>query len=72
MSDDKKNADDPLADLPFWLEDSTDNLEATELPAPAHSSRESDLEHAVEVVTESRRHSIFIHTSRKTEIAAAA
>ena len=58
VSDDKKNADDPLADLPFWFEDSTDNLEATELPAPAHSSRESDLEHPVEVVTKSRRHSI--------------
>ena len=49
LSDDKKNADDPLADLPLWSEDSTDNLEATELPAPAHSSRESDLEHPVEV-----------------------
>ena len=46
--DEKKDADDPLADLPFWLEDLTDNLVDTELPAPAHSSRESDLEYTVE------------------------
>ena len=59
LSHDKENADDPLADLPFWFEDSTENLEATELLAPAHSAR--DLEHPVEVVTKSRRHSIETH-----------
>ena len=39
--DDKKDANDPLADLLFWLEDFKDNLVNTELPAPAHSSRKS-------------------------------
>ena len=58
---DKKNADDSLADLPFWLEDFTDNLEATEVHAPAHISQDSDSEHLEKVVTKSRKHSIYIH-----------
>ena len=33
LRDDKKDADDPLADLPFWLKDFTDNLEPTEVHA---------------------------------------
>ena len=33
----------------------------TELPAPAHSSRESDLAHPVDVVTKSRTHNIYTH-----------
>ena len=62
--DDQKDADEPLADLPFWSEDFKDNLVDTELPAPAHSSRESDLEHPAEVVTKSRKHSIYTHFLR--------
>ena len=61
MRDDKKDADEPFADLPFWLGDFVDNLVDVELSAPAHSSRESDLEHPVEVVTKSRKHSIYNH-----------
>ena len=37
------------------------NLEDTELPALADSSPESDLEHLVEVVSKSRKHSLFTH-----------
>ena len=48
LRSDKKDENDPLADLPFWLEDFTDNLEDAEMPAPA-SFRESDLVHPVEV-----------------------
>ena len=43
-----------LRDLPEWLEDFTDNLMDTELLAPAHSSRESDVEHPVEVALPKR------------------
>ena len=50
-----------MRDLPEWLEDFTDNLMDTELLAPAHSSRESDVEHPVEVVSKSRKLSIFGH-----------
>ena len=59
LSDDKK---DPLADLPFWEEeDFTDNVEDTEVPALAHSSRVSDPEHPPKVVSKSRKHSIYTH-----------
>ena len=46
---DKKDENDPLADLPFWFQDFADNLEPIEVHAPAHISQDS----------ESRRHSIF-------------
>ena len=55
--DDKKISDDPLADLPYWLQDFIENLKVTEMPAPAHSSRESDSER------------VFIFTFQQTEIA---
>ena len=42
LSDDKQDAKDPLADMPFWLEDFTDNLKVPEMRAPAHSSRDSE------------------------------
>ena len=45
LSDDKQDAKDPFADMPFWLEDFTDNLKVPEMLAPAHSSRDSDSEH---------------------------
>ena len=38
--DDKKNADGPLADIPEWFTEFKEHL-VKELPAPAHSSRES-------------------------------
>ena len=59
--DDGKKSDDCLADLPEWLEEFTDNLGDTELPASAHSSQESDLEHPMKVATKSRKHSINTH-----------
>ena len=54
--DDKRNSKDLLADLPEWLEEFTDNLEDTEVPAPAHSSHDSDSERATKVVL--RKHSV--------------
>ena len=62
--DDKKDADDPLADLPILLEDFTDNLEATEVHAPAHMSHYSDSERPTKVVSKSRKHSTCTHFQR--------
>ena len=59
--DDKKDADNPLSGLPFWLEDFTDNLEPTDVHAPAHTSQDTDSETPSKVVTKSRTHSIFAH-----------
>ena len=64
LRSDKKDANDPLADLPFRLEDFTDSLEPTEKHAPAHSSRESDLELLVEVAIKSRKHIIYSHSPK--------
>ena len=61
LRNDKKDADDPLADLPFWLKDFTDNLEPTEVHAPALISQDSDSEHPTNVVPKSRRQSIYTH-----------
>ena len=58
--DDKKWADDALADLPEWLTKFKENL-VKELLAPANSSLESDLEHPTKVATKSRKHSIETH-----------
>ena len=41
LSDDKQDAKDQLGDMPFWLQDFTDNLKVPEMPAPAHSSWDS-------------------------------
>ena len=60
--DDKKDANDPLADHPFWSQDFKDNLVNTDEHAPTHISRESEVEHPVEVLTKSRKHSIFLLT----------
>ena len=51
--DDRKKPDDPLADLPEWLEEFTDVLEDTELHASEHSSRNSDSERPTKVATKS-------------------
>ena len=58
-----------LRDLPEWLEDSTEKLVNEGLSAsrdtPASTSRESDSEHPRKVVSGK---TVFILTSRKTEI----
>ena len=56
--DNRRNSDDPLADLPEWLEEFKENLVDTELPASAHSTQESDLEHPTKVATKLRKHNI--------------
>ena len=61
LRSDKKDANDPLADLPFWLEEFTDNLEDTEVPALAHSSQDADSEYPTKVVSKSRSHCIYTH-----------
>ena len=53
---DRKKSDDPLADPPEWLEELKENLVDPELPASAHSSQQSDLEHPTKVATKSRKH----------------
>ena len=50
---------DRLRDLPEWLEVFTDNLEDTEVSAPAQISHDSDSERPTKVA--SRKHSIFSH-----------
>ena len=37
-----KDANDPLADMPLWLENFTDNVISTEVHAPAHISQDTD------------------------------
>ena len=71
LRSDKKDENDPLADLPFWLQDFTDDLILTGAQAPAHISQDSDSELSTKVATKSRKHSIFSR-SRKTEIATSA
>ena len=61
LRDNKKNEKDPLADMPFWLEDFTDNQIPTEKLAPANISQDSDSEHSAKVATKSKKHSLFTH-----------
>ena len=51
-----------LRDLREWLEEFTDNLEDTEMPAPAHISHDSDSERPAKVAP--RKHSICTHFPR--------
>ena len=55
--DTSRASDDRLRDFPEWLEERTENLEDTEVLAPAHSSHDSDSERPTKVA--SRKHSIF-------------
>ena len=48
---------------------SVDNLEDTEMPVPAHMSQDSDSQRFTKVVSKSRKHKIFTHLLKKTEIA---
>ena len=59
--DDNRDSDGRLRDLPEWLEEFTDNLEDTEMSVPAHMSQDSDSERPTNVVSKSRKHSIFTH-----------
>ena len=47
--DDSRVSDDRLRDLPEWLEEFTDNLEDTELHAPAHISQDSACESGIKM-----------------------
>ena len=42
-------------------EEFTDNLEGTEVPAPAHISQDSDSERHTNVVSKSRKHGVETH-----------
>ena len=57
--DDNRDSDDRLQDLLEWVEDFAENLEDTEVLAPAHISHDSDSERPAKVTP--RKHSIKIH-----------
>ena len=57
--DDNRDSDDRLRHLPEWLEEFTDNLEVTEVLAPAHISQDSGSERLTNVAP--RKHSMFTH-----------
>ena len=59
--DGNRNSDDRVRELPEWLEEFTDNLEDTEVHAPAHISQDSDSERPTKVLSTSRKHSIHTH-----------
>ena len=61
---DSENSSGRLRDLSEWLEEFTENLEDTEMPAPAHISHDSDSERSTKVA--SRRHSIYTHFPKDT------
>ena len=61
LSDDKQDAKDPFPYMPFWLGDFTDDLKVSELPAPAHSSRDPNSEHPTKVGSKLRKHSVYTH-----------
>ena len=54
-----------LRDLPDWLEEFTEDLEDTEVQAPANTSQDSDSERLLKCY---RGSTVFTLTSRKTEI----
>ena len=56
-----RDSDHRLRDLPEWLEEFTDNLEDTEVPASTHKSQDSDSERPTKVVQQSRKHGIDTH-----------
>ena len=60
-TDGNRDSDDLFRDLPEWLEEFTDNLEDTELHAPAHISQDSYSERPTKVVSKPRKHSIYTH-----------
>ena len=59
--DNNRASGDRLRDLPQWLEEFTENLDDTEVPAPAHISHDSDSERPTKVVSKLRKHSVYTH-----------
>ena len=57
--DNSRDADDPLGDLPEWLEEFTDNPEDTEVPASANTSHDSDSGRPAKVAA--RKHGSYSH-----------
>ena len=59
----KSNSDSPKTQNKNRKRDTefTENLEDTEMPAPAHISQDSDSERRAKVVTKSRKHRIYTH-----------
>ena len=70
LSDDKKDANDPLAALPFWLEDFTDNLEPTEVHW--HTFLRTQIRNILRKWQRNRGNTVFSVTPRRTEIATSA
>ena len=60
-SNGNQDSDDRLRDLLEWLGEFTDNLEGTEVSAPAHISQDSNSERTTKVVSKSRKHGIYTH-----------
>ena len=52
---------DRLRDILEWLQEFADNLEDTEVPAPAHVSHDSDSERPAKVAPKSGNHSMKTH-----------
>ena len=59
QNEDNQAMSSRLRDLPEWLEEFTDNLEDTEVPASAHISHDSEPERHMNVA--SRKHSVCTH-----------
>ena len=67
--DGNRDSDERLRDLPEWLEEFTDDLEDTELHAPARISQDSDLERSYECGIKNQGSTVFIPNPQKTDIA---
>ena len=58
--EDDMDKEDPMQEIPEWLQPFTENLEDPETHVPALRERESsDSEGAPKVVTQKRKHSIY-------------
>ena len=57
--DNNRDPDGRWRGLPEWLEEITENLKNTEVPAPAHISHDSDSEHPAKVTL--KKHSVYTH-----------
>ena len=71
MRSDRKNSDDPLADLPEWLEEFKENLEDTALHASAHTLR-TQIQNVLRKWQQNQGNTVSPLTSQKTEIATCA
>ena len=64
----QEKSDDPLADRPEWLEELDENMVDTELPAPAHSSQDSDLDHPTKVATKMKEAQYSCSVPKRPEL----